>query len=217
MNEFNTDSKALQNALKAMKPFVDPKPYIPILGYVKLESQDGVLRIMAVTGERCGTEPSYTMFTVETAFCPRYSIAVRFDDLNKIAAKLRGEVMINAVDEKLSLKTERLSFSINGKDAIDFPTWTSDRGEMLASSAVQFDDIASELEFVSRATEKNAQCHFTNGVLFDYATPDRLRLVGTDGRRLHSTFTRSRTISATPSRNSGFCQFDGSMRLYVST
>jgi DNA polymerase III beta subunit len=191
--EFNTDSKSFQHALKAIKPFVDPKPHIPILGYVKLESNEGVLSIIAVNGERFGCEPSFTTFTVETSFCPNYSIAVRFDDLNKIASKLKGEVMISVTDIKLNLQTERLVFAINGKDAMDFPIWTEDRGEKNAVSTEYYDDLRNELEFVSKATEKSDQRHFTNGVLFDYSTPDRLRVVGTDGRRLHTSFTSSRT------------------------
>jgi DNA polymerase III subunit beta len=190
--EFNTDSKALRDTLKALKPFVDKKPHIPILGCVKLVSEDGVISITAVNGERYGTEPSYTTFTVETSFCPRYSIAVRYEDLNKIVAKLKGEVMLSVIDYKLQIKSDKLSFGFNGTDPNDFPLWTPERGEMQASSALSYSDLQKELEFVSCATEKTDQRHFTNGILFDYVTPYRLRLIGTDGRRLHTTFTKSR-------------------------
>jgi DNA polymerase III subunit beta len=189
--EFNSDSKAFQHALKAIKPFVDPKPHIPILGYVKLDAQDGVLNITAISGEKYGTEPSRTTFTLKTSVNSRYSIAIRFDDMNKIVAKLKGDVDLDVTEQKLHLKAERLQFTINGKDAMDFPTWTNDRGELLASSTLDYIDFQSELEFVSHATEKSDKEHFTNGILFDYSIPDRLRLVGTDGRRLHCTFTKS--------------------------
>jgi DNA polymerase III beta subunit len=191
MNVFNTDSRVLRDTLKALKPFVDPKPHIPILGYVKLDAQDGVLNITAISGERYGTEPSRTTFTLKTSVNSRYSIAIRFDDLNKIVAKLKGDVDLNVTEQKLHLKAERLQFSINGKDAMDFPSCTNERGELIASSTLDYIDLQSELEFVSHATEKSDKQHFTNGILFDYSIPDRLKLVGTDGRRLHCTFTKS--------------------------
>ena len=191
--EFNTDSKSLQHALKAIKPFIDPKPHIPILGYVKLDAQDGVLSITAISGERYGTEPSHTTFTLKTSVNSRYFIAIRFDDLNKIVTKLKGDVDLDVTEQKLHLKAERLQFTINGKDSMDFPTLTNDRSELLASSTLDYIDIQSELEFVSHATEKSDKQHFTNGILFDYSIPDKLRLVGTDGRRLHTTFTKCPT------------------------
>ncbi|MCX6644795.1 MAG: hypothetical protein NTY09_00315 [bacterium] len=55
-----------------------------------------------------------------------------------------------------------------------------------------------ELEFVYAATDDSTPRNFTSGVLFDYSTPDRLRFVGTDGRRLHSTFTKSRCHTVAP-------------------
>ena len=191
--EFNTDSKSLQHALKAIKPFVDPKPHIPILGYVKLDAQDGVLNITAISGERYGTEPSRTTFTLKTSVNSRYAIAIRFDDLNKIVTKLKGDVDLDVTEQKLHLKAERLQFTINGKDPMNFPTLTNDRSELLASSTLDYIDLQSELEFVSHATEKSDKQHFTNGILFDYSTPGKLRLVGTDGRRLHTTFTKCPT------------------------
>ena len=136
MSEFNTDSRVLRDTLKALKPFVHPKPHIPILGYVKLVSEDGVIRITAVHGARFGVEPSHTTFTIATSSDSRYSIAIRFDDLNKIVAKLKGDVDLDVTELKLHLKAERLQFSINGKDSMDFPIWTDERGELLASSTL---------------------------------------------------------------------------------
>jgi len=201
MNEFNTDSKALRDTLKALKPFVDPKPHIPILGYVKLESENGMLSITAINGDRFGTEPSHTTFKVKTPSCPSFQIAVRFDDLNKIVAKLKEKVMLCAEDQKLLINSKRLSFTINGRDPSDFPSSTNERGTLIASTMLDFRDLQKDLLFVMKATEKSDKQHFTNGVLFDYCVPERLRLVGTDGRRLHSTFPQGRCHTCASDRH----------------
>ena len=51
---------------------------------------------------------------------------------------------------------------------------------------------------MSRATGKvnGRWSSYIEGVLFDYTQPERLRLIGTDGRRLHATFTRTLMHSA---------------------
>jgi DNA polymerase-3 subunit beta len=200
--ETYTDAKTLKDTLKRLKAFTDPKPHIPILEYIKLEANDGYLSLTAVSGERFGHEPSFTTFKGFTTYSPEYSILVRFKDFDKIAGKLKGDVDLSVSGDALHVKAGRLSFKLNGRDASDFPEWTTDGGEMCASSAPTYNDLRDELGFVSRATNEEMRNNFTNGVLFHYVEPDRLRLVATDGRRLHATYTATRLHSFGPDTKS---------------
>jgi hypothetical protein len=85
---------------------------------------------------------------------------------------------------------------LNGKDPDNFPMVPGSPDDLKASSAISYGDIRSELEFVHTATDATSP-NFTSGVLCDYTDANRLRLVGTDGRRLHSTYTVSRTHTVT--------------------
>jgi len=106
--------------------------------------------------------------------------------------KCKADVQFNrSGDHGLELKSGSLTFKLKGKDASDFPVLPDPPDDFVATSSISYGDIRSELEFVSRATCDQTPQNFTAGVLFDYTDANRLRLIGTDGRRLHSTFTVS--------------------------
>jgi len=161
----NTDIKTIKTAIKRLKPFTDAKPHLPIMGCIRLESRDGKLSL-----------------TVPTL---KYGVAASID-------KCKADVQFNrSGDHGLELKSGSLTFKLKGKDASDFPVLPDPPGDFVATSSISYGDIRSELEFVSRATCDQTPQNFTAGVLFDYTDANRLRLIGTDGRRLHSTHTVS--------------------------
>lgn len=139
--QIHTDSHELKTALKRMKPFTDARPHIPVLDYVKLAGCDGRLNITCANGERCGNEPSMTTFTIMTSYEPEYSVLVKYKDLRKIADKLNREIVLDVDGSTLRIESGKLSFTLKGKPASEFPVLASEPGPIEASSAPSYRDL----------------------------------------------------------------------------
>ncbi|MCX6645000.1 MAG: DNA polymerase III subunit beta [bacterium] len=193
----NTDIKSVKTAIKRLKPFADSKPTLPILNYVKVQASNGKL---SLTIGNIGYGTAFTTVTIPAT--GEYSLCVKFADLMKVIDKCKSDIHFSTKGlHELNVESGSLTFRLNGRDTDDFPERPDNRDSVNASTAISYGDISTELEFVYASTDDSTPRNFTSGVLFDYTRPERLRLVGTDGRRLHSTFTKSRCHSVAPDFN----------------
>ena len=192
-----TDINEIRTAIKRLKGFTESRPKLPVLELVMLEASDGKLRL-TVPNNQYGKVVSFTTASVLTNFV-HFSVCVKYADLKKIIDKCKADVEFSVRDENaLMIKSGRLEFTLNGKDPDHFPALPAPRDDREASSAISYNDMQAELAFVHAATDESTHNNYTSGVLFhftDAVNGTRLRLIGTDGRRLHSTFTESRCHS----------------------
>ncbi len=190
----NTDIKTIKTALKRLKPFTQSKAHLAIMNYIRIESQSGKLNLTVPTLE-FGKAASFTTATVPTGQ-DSFNVCVKFQDFQKLINKCKSDVRFSRYGVyDLEIKSGSLTFKLNGKDSDEFPELPETRTDSTATTSVSYGDIKSELSFISTAICGQTPADYTSGVLFDYADNSRLRLIGTDGRRLHSTFTNSQVHS----------------------
>jgi len=208
------NTKEFKTACKRVKGFISNKPRLPILHRVLMTS-DGSRLVMtgynmevgigARIGIACDSEP--------------FATTIAFQDMEKIVAKLKADsleiVPITKPDVRangdvsetveyidVSIKSGPLSFTLNGRDAADYPVLPSpinpaDGSDLLAITSAPFATFASELSFVMMATCLDTPKNFTSGVLFNYRA-DCVHLVGTDGKRLHRAFLPGESVATKP-------------------
>ena len=190
----HTDIKTIKTAIKRLKPFADSKPTLPILHYVKLHASDGKLNF-TVGNISYGT--AFTTATIPAS--GQFTTCVKFTDIMKVIDKCKSDVDFTVSDDHtLNIQSGAFNFKLNGKDPDNFPEVPSRQDGVDALTSVSYGDICTELQFVFTATDGSTPRDYTSGVLFDYSEAGRLRLVGTDGRRLHSTFVKSRCHTVMP-------------------
>ena len=194
----HTDIKTIKTAIKRLKPFADSKPTLPILNYVRMDASDGKL---SFTIGNIGYGTSFTTVTIPAA-SDGFSSCVKFTDLLKVIDKCKSDIGFirrgGRDDHTLNIQSGTFTFKLNGRTPDDFPERPDNRDGVIASTSVSYGDISTELQFVYTATDDSTPRNYTSGVLFDYTQAERLRLIGTDGRRLHSTFTKSRCHTVAP-------------------
>ena len=136
-----TDRDKIKKSLKGIKAFTDPKPTLPIFDYVLLQSQDCKLSITAMSGNRFGTDSSFTTFEIESGSYRDYSVLIKLKDLSKVMSKIRSDVKFCATGTTLHIKTDKLSFDLVGKDPSHFPIVPEWVGrEIKVSSTNTFND-----------------------------------------------------------------------------
>jgi len=184
----NTDIKSIKTALKRLKPFTESKCRLPIMSYVRLDARDGKISFTVATMDY---GLAFTTATVPST-SDKFTACVRFADMLKVIDKCKSDIGFTVTGCNMDLKSGSLAFKLNGKDPENFPLMPDKRDDLKASSAISYGDLKAESEFVSTATDDQTPNNYTSGVLFDYTSANRLRLIATDGRRLHSTFVKSR-------------------------
>jgi DNA polymerase III subunit beta len=191
------NTKDIKATCKRIKAFISNRPTLPILSYVKVESDGSRLTLTGYDMEiGAGIRAGLPIHSTTFATC------VRFSDLEKIVGKLKSDSLdiiptdreITGYDNEkssvtdLTIKSGGLSFTLNGKLADDYPPLPGPSGEPQAVTVCEYGKLTQELSFVLKATDHDSTPrNFTSGVLFDYRA-DGSNLVGTDGRRLHKAF-----------------------------
>jgi len=207
--------KTLVNGLKQLKYFRTGTPTLPILDHLSLRTSDGSLIIkridsgmegsISVKIQPYGISGEIDICVKETNLAQLIN-SVKSDGVEIKAGTYLEELETSEYDDngnhvgyKTIVKQHTGVQIIGGNNTFkckalpgeEFPKWRDDddaeEQETLWSGFVNWGEFVNEMKFVIRASSCDMPKNYTYGVLFLPNGNNNLNIVGTDGRRLHST------------------------------
>jgi len=176
MYRLKTTAGALSTALKIVRPIIERRNTIPILGAVLLKGS-------TATGTDLDVEMEVAFASIEA----EGEVAVPFHTIERITKLVNrdAEIEIATDDGKLALKFDGGKYLLPTFDPADFPHMAIDTPEPLAGFT---DDFKAALKFAKACISTEETRYYLNGVSVD-ASEDaegkvRSGIVATDGHRL---------------------------------
>jgi DNA polymerase-3 subunit beta len=169
--------KALQAAMATVSPAVERKSTIPILGFVRVQSQDGAIEF-AATNLDLAIRAHVTVEGAEEAK-PVLLPALKLESYAKL---LQGDVVkLSVGDSRATLSCGRSVTKLPVVDAVNFPTIVDAPGE----TSIRLKQAVMErlIRFVGFAISAEESRYVLNGALVE-VKGDTLSMVATDGHRL---------------------------------
>ncbi len=175
--KFKTKKETLLNGIQIVQNIVNPKPTLPILSNILLESQSGGMRLTA-TDLDIGISCVIPMDIQEPG-----AITLPSKRLGDIIKELPGEDVSVAVKKNnlVVIETEPCQFKIMGLPREEFPQLP----EFKDKQAIKIEQALLQeiLKLTTFAVSFDETRYVLNGILFQ-VNKNSLTLVATDGKRL---------------------------------
>jgi DNA polymerase III subunit beta len=194
------DAKELCATLKAVKPWVPVKPFLQIMSHVLITSDHLGTHITAYDYEAFGNTVRFPLeaFTSVAGAC-----VVRFKDLIDVTVKAEGKVVLDFDNiSQLNITFANTTLTLKARPKEEFPDVQSgwkdfNKGDPNEESAsLSFQKFVQAVDHTYVATDNSSgQNHFTRGILID--VNDKINLIATDGRRLHTASIEALLIAGT--------------------
>lgn len=175
--KFTIEKKALVEAANTASGVVERRNTIPILGHVKLSTDEGKVTFTAtdLQSEISVTKP----VDIEA----HGAVTVPADMLKSIAAKLPDGKLVSIYEEdnRVVIKSGRSRFVLNTLDVDDFPSLST--SEFASVQAIDAKKFGRVIERASKSMSNEETRYYLNGVALQYRD-GVLKAIATDGHRL---------------------------------
>lgn len=177
---------ALLAPLQSISGIVEKRHTLPILSNILIQRKEDQILLIATDLE---IQVS-TRIIVEAKSGDMLSLTVSARKLQDILRALPddAEVILDAQNNRLQIRTERSRFNLQTLPAADFPT-LANPGAMLARVELPQKELRELLVLVQYAMAQQDIRYYLNGLLL-VLDEDQMRVVATDGHRLGSAVGR---------------------------
>ena len=174
--KLTVNTKVLAEAVQALNTIIGGKTTLPILNFLRLTADVGVLRITATNLEQT--------LTVKLAANVETAGAVTLPAKQLAATMKTVSAEETHLEEQANLRTELMigpsRFVLNGLDPTEFPSTPLIAGEQ---QTVNAHELTLALKSVAFAMSEDENRFILNSALFECNDTD-IHIVATDGRRL---------------------------------